>query len=85
MFPPFQGAFIQGRDINDNILVAHEILNLFSNKKNKREFMAIKFEMGKAYDRLMWPFIRKCLFDFGFSDLGIYHDHQYVYVNEWNS
>lgn len=47
-----QGAFVPGRDIHDNILVAHEILNSFSKKKNKHRYMAIKLDMEKAYDIL---------------------------------
>lgn len=56
---PLQDAFVQGRDIHDNILVAHELLSSFSRRKNKQEPMAIKLDMEKAYDRLDWRFIRK--------------------------
>lgn len=39
-----------------NILVAHEILYSFSNKKkmNKQGSMAMNLDMGKTYDRLNW-------------------------------
>lgn len=49
---PLQGAFLPGKDIYDNILVAHEILSSFVKRKNKQGYMAIKLDMEKAYDRL---------------------------------
>lgn len=49
---PLQGVFIQGRDIHDNILVAHAILNSIFKKRNKNGYMLIKLDMDKAYDRL---------------------------------
>lgn len=51
-FFSLQGAFIQGRDIHDNILETHEILNAFSRNRKKKSLMAIKLNMEKAYDRV---------------------------------
>lgn len=63
-----QGAFIKGRDINNNILVTHEILNSFSNKRNKQGYMTIKLDMEKPYDRIDWKFTRKCFKDLNFPE-----------------
>lgn len=50
---PFQGAFIQDRNINNNIIVTHETLNFLEKKIMYRQgFMAIQSEMEKANNRL---------------------------------
>lgn len=49
---PLQAIFIQGRNIHDNILVAHEILNSLPKKSNKQGCKAIKLDLEKAYDKL---------------------------------
>ena len=49
---PLQGAFAPSRLINDNTMLAHEIMHSFKKKKGKRGYMEIKLDMEKAYDRL---------------------------------
>lgn len=49
---PFQGAFTPDRDIQDNILIAHDIFHSFKSKKGKMGLLAIKLDMEKTYDRL---------------------------------
>ena len=44
---PLQGAFALGRLINDNVLLAHEIMHLFKKKKIKSSYMTIKLDMEK--------------------------------------
>lgn len=48
-----QSAFIPGRQIIDNILVAYEVFQFLKRKKNgKHDFMSLKLDMSKAYDRV---------------------------------
>jgi hypothetical protein len=53
LITPFQNAFVQGRQITDNIILAHEIFEYLKKKgKGKWEFAALKVDMNKAYDRI---------------------------------
>lgn len=47
-----QSAFMSNRLITDNVLVAFEVMNHISQKKNGKEReMALKLDMSKAYGR----------------------------------
>jgi len=63
---PVQSAFIPGRSIHENILLTHEIMHKFKKIKGKQAWVALKLDMEKAYDRLEWPFIQRCLEQLGF-------------------
>lgn len=48
-----QSTFVAEKQIQDNILVVHEILHsLFHQKNDDQAGMAIKLDMAKAYDRV---------------------------------
>ncbi|KAM1788657.1 hypothetical protein ACFX11_038913 [Malus domestica] len=48
---PHQSAFVPGRLISDNTLVAAEIGHFLHNKRWRREgFFALKLDLSKAYD-----------------------------------
>lgn len=49
---PLQGEFFPEGLIQDNILLAHKVFHTFRNKKGQKGWIAIKLDMGKAYDRL---------------------------------
>uniref|UniRef100_A0A803Q0L9 Reverse transcriptase domain-containing protein n=1 Tax=Cannabis sativa TaxID=3483 RepID=A0A803Q0L9_CANSA len=67
LISPNQSAFLKGRLISDNILMAQEILHSIKNKKHGRvSWMAVKLDMAKAFDRVEWKFLQKIMEKFGF-------------------
>ncbi|XP_048620086.1 uncharacterized protein LOC125590530 [Brassica napus] len=65
-----QSAFVAGRQISDNVMIAQEMFHALRTKpsgRNKR--MAIKTDMSKAYDRMEWSFIEAVLHKMGFSEI----------------
>ncbi|XP_048596178.1 uncharacterized protein LOC125594561 [Brassica napus] len=67
-----KSAFVAGRQISDNIMIAQEMFHALRTKpsgRNKR--MAIKTDMSKAYDRMEWYFIEAVMRKMGFSEIWI--------------
>ena len=68
LITPFQNAFIKGRNISDNILLAHEIFDFLIKRKKRNKFYgALKIDMTKAYDRVDWKFLKVVLSSMNFS------------------
>lgn len=68
LISPSRNAFIQGRNIIDNILLAHETLDTMRKKKGwERRYRALKINMHKTYDRVSWSFLKAILTSMKFS------------------
>ena len=65
---PSQYAFIQGRYIMDNIIIAYEICQFMRKTKSKIILGVVKIDFQKAYDGLRWEFIEKVLHEMNFPD-----------------
>ncbi|KAK5824581.1 hypothetical protein PVK06_019362 [Gossypium arboreum] len=55
-----QAGFITGRSIIDNVIIAQEVLHSMRVKKSL-QWMAIKIDLEKAYDRVRWDFVEASL------------------------
>ena len=66
---PTQSAFVPGRLITDNVLVAYETLHtMHSRKKGKKGSLTLKLDISKAYDRVEWPFLQGVMAKLGFPE-----------------
>ena len=54
---PSQQAFIEGRRISNNIIIAQEITHSFALSSWKDQAFMLKIDLAKAFDRLEWNFI----------------------------
>ncbi|XVF71960.1 hypothetical protein PTKIN_Ptkin12aG0082200 [Pterospermum kingtungense] len=69
---PNQGAFVPGRQIFDNSMVAYEtIASMKNRRKGKVGAFALKLDMSKAYDRVEWDYLENVMRRLGFSEVWI--------------
>jgi len=62
-------CYVEGRQILNNIIQAHEVVHTLISKKQAG--MIMQLDIAKAYDKVNWIYIRKVLTAFDF-------DHNYV-------
>lgn len=68
LISPMQSAFVAGRQIQDNIGIAHEMFHFLKLRKAKNKFkIGLKLDMHKAYDRVEWDFLEAVMEKMGFS------------------
>ncbi|XP_074356116.1 uncharacterized protein LOC141695803 [Apium graveolens] len=62
-----KSAFVPGRNITDNVLVAFEIIHNMNRKSKGTEGeIALKLDISKAYDRVDWDFLKSRMLQMGF-------------------
>lgn len=53
-----QSAFVPGRSISDNVLIAFELIHHMKRKKRCQDGeVALKLDISKAYDRVSWQYL----------------------------
>ena len=76
---PTQNAFVPGRLITDNVLVAYEALHtMHGRRKGKIETLAMKLDISKAYDKVEWDFLKRIMLKLGFPDVWVDRVMSYV-------
>jgi hypothetical protein len=64
-----QSAFIEGRSILDNAMIAMEVIHSLKRRtRGGKGELALKIDISKAFDKVDWSFLRGILVRMGFSD-----------------
>lgn len=86
-----QSAFIEGRMLTDNVLVAFEVNHHMKKKTQEKNGIAgLKIDISKAYDKLEWSFIESMMHRFGFSStwitriVGYFRSVVYLFIHDEN-
>ncbi|XP_074344601.1 uncharacterized protein LOC141683748 [Apium graveolens] len=67
-----QSAFVEGRLLKDNAIIAYEVNHYIQRKtQGKYGVAGLKIDVSKAFDRVEWGFIENMLVKFGFQPLWI--------------
>ncbi|GAU14634.1 hypothetical protein TSUD_96980 [Trifolium subterraneum] len=68
-----QSAFIEGRSIIDNALIAIETIHTLKRRtRGAKGELALKIDISKTYDKVEWSFLKGMLIKMGFSDTWVH-------------
>ena len=81
---PTQLAFLKGRFIHDNTILAHEVFHSMKQKKGNGGCMALKLDMKKAFDSMEWEFLLKILDPLGFHPTWVHWIHQCITTSSFS-
>ena len=62
-----QTSFIKGRNVMDGVMSLHEILH--EAKRKKQQGVVLKLDFEKAYDKVDWSYLMRCVSQRGFGTL----------------
>jgi hypothetical protein len=62
---------VPGKNIQDNSILAHELIHTFKNKRGRKGFMFLKMNMEKAIDQMEWHFLLAIMKKLGFNETWI--------------
>lgn len=68
MISPSQAAFVEGKWIVENTVLAHEVVHTMRKHKSKASLMIQKLDLKKAFDRMEWSFLDLVLEAWGISN-----------------
>lgn len=72
LISPDQSAFVKGRSITDNFLLAQELIRGYGKKSNPMPKCMLKVDIQKAYDTVSWDFLKDVLYGLNFHPRSIY-------------
>ncbi|KAL4377473.1 hypothetical protein GQ457_02G039110 [Hibiscus cannabinus] len=76
---PSQSTFVNGRLIQDNIILAHEAFHAINRaKKGSKCVMALKIDMEKTYDKVDWNLLHFVMTHLGFCEWWVQRVMKYV-------
>lgn len=64
-----QSAFVPGRMITDNVIIAFNALHtMITRQKDRKGSMTLKLDMGKTYDMVEWDFLEAMIRQMRFNE-----------------
>lgn len=68
----YHTGFILGKNTQENIMIAKEVIHSLHHMKGKKGYFIVKVDLSKVYDKISWEFIWSALWD---STSCYYHKH----------
>lgn len=78
MISPNQIAFVEGRWINEDFVLAQEAVLTMNKTKSKQGWLGLKIDFPKAFDRMEWNFIEWIKKKKGFHSTFIHRIIQFI-------